>query len=311
MAIEFRPMPGAHVYAQRIVQSDVRLVAAAMFTASVRDRADRLKASLEKVGLNYALYQVPSVHRGISSKGGDDIAFCKPNFIHHVMQGLQRPVMYLDADIVVREFPSKILEIARSGTDFAIYNWFADPASDRYELVGVPVNGVANKDRFYRFTYGMDLSDPSQLLCSGAVQFYGNSEGARHLLASWLGAIEQYPGVADDELLDYAFNLLVPAGRVKIAWLDKAYCRYYWWIHVRPIIDHPDFPALEDPSRAFVRAAGRERVDVARLKRRPPQGPFPRDCLIDVKEKRLYRIVGATAVLIGTFDTKLWLVDSR
>jgi hypothetical protein len=29
-----------------------------------------------------------------------------------------------------------------------------------------------------------------------------------------------------------------------------------------------------------------------------------------VKEKCLYRIVGAMAVPVGTFDTELWLVDS-
>ena len=148
MANEFCPMPEARLYAQRIDRPDVDFVVAAMFTGNIRDRADRLNASLEKVGLNYMLYHVPSVHRSISTKGGDDIAFCKPNFIHHVMQELQRPILYLDADIVVREFPAKIVEVARGHTNFAIYNWFADPASDRYELVGVPINGVANKDRF-------------------------------------------------------------------------------------------------------------------------------------------------------------------
>jgi hypothetical protein len=310
MAIDFRPMPDARVHAQRMVRPDIDLIVAAMFTANVRDRAARLRASLETAGLNYALYEVPSVHRSISTKGGDDIAFCKPNFIHHVMQELQRPVLYLDADMVVREFPSKILEIARSGIDLAIYNWFADPAADRYEPVRLPVDGVETKNRFYKFSYGLDLCDPGQLLCSGAVQYYGNSDGARHLLVSWLGAIERYPGVADDELLDYAFNFLVSPGRVNAAWLDKEHCRYSWWIHVRPIIDHPDSPAPAPPSRTFLHAAGRERIDIARLEPRPPQGPFPRDCLIDVKEKCLYRIVGATVVPVGRFDTELWLVDS-
>ena len=74
MAMDFRPMPDTRVHAQRMVRPDVDFVVAAMFTANVRDRADRLRASLEKAGLNYALYEVPSVHRSISTKGGDDIA---------------------------------------------------------------------------------------------------------------------------------------------------------------------------------------------------------------------------------------------
>ena len=310
MAAEFRPMPDVRPYARRIDRPDVDFVVAAMFTFDVGDRADRLKASLERTGLNYALYRVPSVHRSISTKGGGDIAFSKPNFIHHVMEEFRRPILYLDADLVVREFPSRILEIARGGSDFAIYNWFADPAADRYESVPIPIDGAETKNRFYKFSYGLDLFDPNQLLCSGAVQFYGNSEGARHLLVSWLGAIDRYPDVADDELLDYAFNFLVSAGRVDAAWLGKEHCRYSWWIHVRPVIDHPDLPAQAGPTRTFLHAAGRQRIDLTRVKSRPPQGPFPRDCLIDVKEKCLYRIVGATAVPVGRFDTELWLVDS-
>jgi|SRR5271170_3720473 len=310
MAAQFRPLPEARLHAQRRDRTDVAFVVAAMFTPDMSTRVDRLKASLDTSNLDYALYQVPSVHRSISARGGDDTAFSKPNFIHHALEELRRPVLYLDADMVVRGFPSKIDEIAWSGTDFAIYNWFADPAADRYEAVRLPIDGMETWNRFYKFSYGLDLFDPCQLLCSGAVQFYNNSEGARRLLRSWLGAIEEYPGVADDEMLDHTFNFRIGGVRIKTNWLSKEYCRYSWWIHVRPIIDHPDVPAAAPPSRTFLHAAGRERVDVARLKSRPPRGPFPRDCLIDVKEKCLYRIIGGTAVPIGRFDTELWLAES-
>jgi hypothetical protein len=160
------------------------------------------------------------VHRSISAKGSDDIAFCKPIFIHRILEEMRRPVLYLDADTVVREFPSRILEFARSGTDFAIYNWFADPATDRYEPVRAEYNGVETNNRFYKFSPGVDMFDPNQLVCSGAVQYYANTAGARNLLRSWLAAIHRYPDVVDDESLDVTFNFPATAP-VTTAWLEK------------------------------------------------------------------------------------------
>lgn len=302
-------MPSANSQARRLDRPDAEFVVAAMFTEDIRHIAARLEASLELTNLNYALYQVPSIHRSISTKGNDDIAYCKPNFIHQVMMDLQRPVLYLDADVIVRALPTKILQVARSGADFAIYNWIADLANDAYVPVRVHVNGGQISNRFYQFSHSIDLYDPGQLICSGAVQYYNSTVGARHILACWLNAIEQYPNVADDELLDYTFNFLVAAERAKATWLDKAHCRYPWWIHVRPIIDHPEMPAAGSASRSFSKVAGRERFNATRVKRNPPQGPFPRNCLIDVKEKCLLRMAGQSAVPVGTFENELWLAD--
>jgi hypothetical protein len=150
------------------------------------------------------------------------------------------------------------------------------------------------------------MFDPNQLVCSGAVQYYANTAGARNLLRSWLAAIHRYPDVADDESLDATFNFPTTAP-VTTAWLEKEYCRYPWWIHIRPVIDHPDGPAAVDHSRSFVKRVGQDRIDAARLRSRPSKGPFPRDCVIDVEAKILYRLVGKKLVPMGPFDTKLWL----
>ena len=140
------------------------------------------------------------------------------------------------------------------------------------------------------------------------MQFYSNTEFSRTLLLDWLRAIEEYPSICDDQLLDLAFNFGTNHDGAAISWLDKSYCRYAWWIHVCPVMDHPDFPADKIPSREFSTALGRERFKIAELK--PPplrRKAFPRDCLIDLKHRALIRIVGGKPIPVAKFDTELWL----
>lgn len=287
--IGFRPLTGATVFAQQDDHAH-GFVVAAMFTANSQSHAERLKASLDAVGLNYALYQVPSVHRSISPRGGSDVAYSKPNFIRSVLDGTKRPVLYVDADMVFRDFPARIVDIAAADADFAIYNWLADPVTDAYAPVRVPYDGQETTNRFYQFSHSVDLFDPGQLFCSGAVQFYQSSPGAELLLSAWLDAIAKHPGVEDDQLLDYAFNRLVHGGGIKAAWLEKEYCRYAWWIYARPVIDHPEFPTPGDPARGFSIAIGHDRIDRSRTRPMPPSPPFPRNALIDLEAKKLLEI---------------------
>jgi hypothetical protein len=258
MAIDFHPISDIRLDAQRIDRPDIDFVVAAMFTASVRDRADRLKASLESTILNYVLYQVPSVHRSISANGSDDIALCKPNFIHRILEEMRRSVLYLDADTV-------------------IYNWYADPATDRYKPLRAEYDGVETNNRFYKFSLAVDMFDPNQLVCSGAVQYYANTAGARNLLRSWLAAIHRYPDVADDESLDATFNFPTTAP-VTTAWLEKEYCRYPWWIHIRPVIDHPDGPAAVDHSRSARSSFWSARSSFPWVRSIPSSGSETTDC---------------------------------
>ena len=249
------------------------------------------------------LYQVPTVHCSISTRGRNDITFCKPNFIQHVLNDCHAPVLYVDADIVFREPPLKILQATRERADFASYNWLADKANDGY----APVN--SNDNQLYRFSHAFDWFDPTQLVVSGAVQYY--APDAQPLLQAWLDTIERFPNVADDHLLDYAYNFVVDKNLIRTSWLDKGYCRYPWWIQVRPVIEHPEFPATEDPSRRFRSVTGYDRVKLENIKHRMSQGPFPRDCLIDTTAKRLLRLdASGRAIVVARFATELW-IDRR
>jgi hypothetical protein len=268
---------------------------AAMFTADMTTSAERLKASLELFGLNYALYQVPTVHRSISPRGSDDLNFCKPAFIEQMLATYAMPILYLDADTVVLEPPIKIRRmVRRRGPDFAIYNWLADDANAAYKAI--PFAG--SKNRFYVFSHSISLFDQQQLIASGAVQFYTNN--ARPLLSAWRATIGQHPNVDDDKSLDFSFNLALGRHSVRAEWLGKDYCRYAFWPHVRPVIDHPQLP------RTVARHFPGERVDTSRLRRVLTRELFPRNLAFDSETKNLLRMTPAGPAVVGKFDCDFW-----
>lgn len=302
---EFCSLHGSSLYAQSSKHQESPFIIAAMFTGNRREHADRLKNSLETLALPFVIYEVPTIHRSISKVGVDDIAFCKPNFINFVHQQYTLPVLYVDADVIFRERPTKIYELAADDIGFAIYNWFGDVANDGYAPVPVIIDGERVSDRIYEFSHSIDIYDPTQLVVSGATQYY--TPDARPLLQGWLGAIAQFPNVADDEVLDYTYNFIFQKALVRAHWWSKEYCRYPWWIHSKPIIDHPQSPAEFDSSRHFKNVTGQERYKTSGLRSRPPQGPFPRDCLIDTQEKCLFRVNDGGIELVERLTIDLWI----
>lgn len=267
---------------------------ASLYTASYRPLAERLAASLTQFGLPYALYEVPTVHRSLSVRGTDDPTYTKANFVRHLLDLRGVPILYLDCDCVMRSEPKLIGSLIEAGTEFAIYNWLADQHTDAYapvELRGPDGQAVKPANRFFRFSHSIDAYAPTQLICSGATQFYANSPAARALLETWAAVIDEHPGVEDDQCLDWAFNFrLSDAQRPKSLWLDKAYARYLFWIFSRPVIDHPQFPDGARPRMAPYKPLPtnpRFRVELAEMRTVAPM--LPRDCLIDTQLKRLLR----------------------
>lgn len=304
---DFLSLSDARLYAKQAHNKDLRFSVISMFTASHESHATRLKASLDKFKLNYNLYQVPSVHQSISTKGTDDLTYCKPNFIYNVMTDLNQPVLYVDTDIVVREFPAKIDELLDQNVDFAAYNWLADSSNAAYEPITINANGQSFTKRFYRCSHRVDLQSSSQLICSGAMQFYRNSEYGIKLLEGWLNSVRRWPSIADDELLDYAFNFSDYRSAIKTSWLGKEYCRYGWWINTRPVLDHPELPEGGGVERSFARVTGQQRFDAAQVKKRLSQGVFPQELFIDVESKTLFAPAGNSLLPVRQFTDSLWL----
>ena len=307
MSAEFRPIVDPSIYAQSLRRERLPFVVTAMFTKRLKPLADRLKASLDRIGLDYVLFEVPTVHSSISIKGTKEIAFSKPNFIHFVHSEYGLPVLYVDADMVFREMPHQVLSFSHEPIDFAAYNWLADVSTDAYVPTPVTVNGTLWKKRFYRFSHSVDSYDPTQLIVSGCAQYY--TPDAEHMLRKWLEAIERFPEVADDELLDFTYNFAVDRKTIRAFWWTKDYSRCAWWITVRPIIDHPQMPE-HNGLRHFVSVAGHERWNQQSVQIRRSQSPFPRDCIIDTKEKCCLRLNGNMGpTVIGRFASELWIAE--
>lgn len=255
--------------------ADAPFTVCAMFTASYRLKAERLAASLDQLGLAHALFETPQIHRSISGRGSDDIAFAKPRFIAAMLQRFAKPVLYVDADVVFRQQPTLIAALCADGTDFAIYNWLADAENDAW----MP----ADASGLWKFYFAMDAASDSQLAASGAVQFWNATQPAQALLAAWEAALTGFPGVQDDHCLDFAFN---HAGEgMRTHWLPKDYARYAFWPYADPVIDHPDFPA---PQGGQFAALGLKRVDALKIiMPARKQHPFPRNALIDTARNLL------------------------
>jgi hypothetical protein len=171
-------------------------VIGAMFTAGYSEKAARLAASCEKLRLRYVIHEVPTIHRSISSKGTEDIAYTKPNFIRHLLGAHRRPILYLDADCEFVSKPELMDQLVTSGCDFAIYNWYADKYTDRFVPIELSIRAGEPpiRTRFYRFAGCGRWSTSSQLGCSGAVQFYANSVAARTLLLRWHRTVSSLRG---------------------------------------------------------------------------------------------------------------------
>jgi hypothetical protein len=272
---------------QEHVDAAAPYVVCAMFTRSYLSRAERLLASLRELGLAHALMEVPTVHRSISPRGNDDTTYSKPRFIAWALRQFERPILYVDADCVFRGQPELLSNLRAQNVDFAIYNWLFDVANDAW--IPLPSEPRDASARYWQFGFSVEQWSNSQLICSGAVQYWANTSAAHALLQAWQRNLAVYAHAVDDQCLDYTFNISLSAlpptqSRPKVLWFPKEYARYAHWPYVRPIIDHPELPAPMDPRESL----GEKRFDSTRLLSDPGKArPLPRMCVVDATAKLL------------------------
>ena len=285
-----------------------------MFTAAYARKAARLAASCEKFGLPYEFHEVPTIHHSISPSGTDDLAYTKPNFIRQLIAAHGKPVLYVDADCEFAGHPVMIADLAAKKCDFAVYNWCADECTDQFVPVQIPLKSgeSMSKNRYYRFAGGaFDVFSRDQLVCSGLVQFYGDSYAGRAMLRLWHRTIAAFPGCADDGALAFAFNNLTRRTLLwwllRWQWLPKAYARIAWWIYVRPVINHEEIPTKSDSFLAIKDLKGRRIFYLSETRPRHARGPIPRDCIIDTERRMLCKLVDNQLVPIGPLDQEIWL----
>lgn len=290
-----------------------RFTVGAMFTEPYSSKAERLAASCETFGLHYELHQVAAVHNSISPRGTDDLSYTKANFIRHLIASHRKPVLYVDADCEFMSRPDLIDDLARSGCDFAIYNWCADDYNDRFAPIdlGAVLGQPSTGRRFWRFGGAVDRFTDKQIVCSGLVQFYADSLAARGLLKSWQRTLATFPGCEDDAALAFAFNNI---GRrswlhwlLKPRWLPKAYARIGWWIYVKPVINHEDIPRGYPGFATIEDADGRCVSYPSLMEIREADRLFPRDCIIDTEGRQLCKLVGRRLVPVGPTKEAFWI----
>jgi hypothetical protein len=254
-------------------------IVCAMFTESYRDKAERLQASLRASDIEYALYEVPAVHRSIVPGGTGDLSLSKPPFIRFALDHFRKKVLYVDADVCFRSVPELFASLK---ADFAVFNWLASDATDAWAPMQMPGAVSARAPRFYAFSFAIDQWSKSQMFCSGCVQWW--TPNAHALLDRWQDVIAANPRAQDDHCLDVAFNFR-PADDLRFAWLPKEYARCAFWIFTQPVIDHPEFPALV--SRDFDEIPGgraiTSQIDFDTAK----HVPVPRSIIIDTRSGAL------------------------
>lgn len=284
-----------------------------MFTAAYSDKAQRLIASCEKIGLRYVVHEVPTVHRSLSGKGSEDLSYTKANFIWHLIAAHKKPVLYLDADCELRSQPHLIDELVEARCDFAIHNGIADEITDQFYPIALSLapGEPPILNRFYRCVRHAGVQSNAQLLATGLVQFYRNSLPARTLLRRWHQAIANFSSWDEDMCLGFVFNNLSRRDwltwRLKVHWLPKAYARVAWWIYVEPVINHPDMPSGK-PSYVSKNAKdpkGRKR-HYRTLMKRVDRRLFPQGSIIDTEECMVCEIVDGRVVPVAPTNMRFW-----
>lgn len=283
----------------------------AMFTPGEKyiRYANRLADSCEEYGLPYCIYEVANVHTSISLGGTDDLAYTKANFIAFNMEQFPRKnILYVDVDFIFMDYPKRISEISGEEADFAVYNWLSDRHNEAYMPVKYEDGGKeAVSKKYYAFSRNIGLYCTDQIICSGGVQLYRNSDQAKLILEYWQTIIARSPRSADDECLDYAYNNLVSTGiALKSVWLDKAYLRMPFWPHVKPVILHPG-PTLAGQRRPIPALDNKKRFYPERCEQTHDKLIFPREYIIDVEEKMLVRVIDGSIVEQRPVQEEFWI----
>lgn len=207
-------------------------IVCSMLTKNYYKFYNRFKLSCIDHDLPLAIYEIPEIHYSITMSGSSDIRFSKHNFILSCLERYNCPIVFLDIDLVVCQFPYIFDSIT---TDFAIYNWLADIENTTYvfdpnKKVYVPNHEI----RYY---------SEEQMIGTGPVHYWRPTDPVKELLTRLGLYLTNTPYASDDHMIDVFFNFR--DFDITYTWLPKEYVRFPWHPHVKPVILHPDWPAGE------------------------------------------------------------------
>ena len=299
------------VYKENKLEGEDFLIVS-FFTQNYKDKADRLINSLNNFNLNYKIFEVPTIHYSKSNKGSNDINYCMPKLIINMLKQFKIPIIFLDCDLVIVKEPKLFYSLKDKNIDFAIYNWLEDSENDGYLPLKLKINterGEIEKTYYINSINVKLLNDPNkerQLFSSGGVAYFSGSTPSINVLNEWLENIIKYPKAADDQLLDYTFNYSPTVRKnLKFKWLDKSYCRVYWWIFSQPIIDHPGH-MTHRVNDNFFKITGKKRFKIEKTIKRN-NSKVSKEYIIDAKNKKILKVKKGKIYTVKSFTENVYV----
>ena len=282
------------------------------FTQNYKDKADRLINSLNNFNLNYKIFEVPTIHYSKSDKGSNDINYCMPKLIIDMLKQFKIPIIFLDCDLVVMKEPKLFYSLKEKNIDFAIYNWLEDSENDGYLPVKLKINSERGEieETYYINSVNVKLlNNPNkegQLFSSGGVAYFSESNSSINVLNEWLENIIKYPKAPDDQLLDHTFNYSSTVRKnLKVEWLDKSYCRVFWWIFSEPIINHPGHMSHRVNDN-FFKITGKERFKIENTIKRN-SSKVSKEFIIDAKNKKILKVEKGKIFVVRSFTENVYV----
>ena len=282
------------------------------FTQNYKDKADRLINSLNNFNLNYKIFEVPTIHYSKSDKGSNDINYCMPKLIIDMLKQFKIPIIFLDCDLVVMKEPKLFYSLKEKNIDFAIYNWLEDSENDGYLPVKLKINSERGEieETYYINSVNVKLlNNPNkegQLFSSGGVAYFSESNSSINVLNEWLENIIKYPKAPDDQLLDHTFNYSSTVRKnLKVEWLDKSYCRVFWWIFSQPIINHPGHMSHRVNDN-FFKITGKERFKIENTIKRN-SSKVSKEFIIDAKNKKILKVEKGKIFVVRSFTESVYV----
>ena len=282
------------------------------FTQNYKDKADRLINSLNNFNLNYKIFEVPTIHYSKSDKGSNDINYCMPKLIIDMLKQFKVPIIFLDCDLVVMKEPKLFYSLKEKNIDFAIYNWLEDSENDGYLPVKLKINSERGEieETYYINSVNVKLlnnpNKEAQLFSSGGVAYFSESNSSINVLNEWLENIIKYPKAPDDQLLDHTFNYSSTVRKnLKVEWLDKSYCRVFWWIFSEPIINHPGHMSHRVNDN-FFKITGKERFKIENTIKRN-SSKVSKEFIIDAKNKKILKVEKGKIFVVRSFTESVYV----
>ena len=282
------------------------------FTQNYKDKADRLINSLNNFNLNYKIFEVPTIHYSKSDKGSNDINYCMPKLIIDMLKQFKIPIIFLDCDLVVMKEPKLFYSLKEKNIDFAIYNWLEDSENDGYLPVKLKINSERGEieETYYINSVNVKLlNNPNkegQLFSSGGVAYFSESNSSINVLNEWLENIIKYPKAPDDQLLDHTYNYSSTVRKnLKVEWLDKSYCRVFWWIFSEPIINHPGHMSHRINDN-FFKITGKERFKIENTIKRN-SSKVSKEFIIDAKNKKILKVEKGKIFVVRSFTENVYV----